>query len=187
MTMKKWLCVLCALLFLLAGCSQPQGGEGDSHGGDSSSQEESSPEENGRWEFDLPENHDMDPQRLQLLHEALADSSVYAMVTAKDGVIVDEFYQTGYDETSVFPLHSCSKSFTGALVGIAIQEGLLGGVDDLLSEYLPQVRELGDQGKGQITLRHLLTHTSGLEWYEWGGGASNWIEFQSSPNWVEYI
>lgn len=74
--------------------SQPQGGEGDSHGGDSSSQEESSPEENGRWEFDLPENHDMDPQRLQLLHEALADSSVYAMVTAKDGVIVDEFYQT---------------------------------------------------------------------------------------------
>ncbi|GAA6513352.1 serine hydrolase [Merdimmobilis hominis] len=187
MTMKKWLCVLCALLFLLAGCSQPQGGEGDSHGGDSSSQEESSPEENGRWEFDLPENHDMDPQRLQLLHEALADSSVYAMVTAKDGVIVDEFYQTGYDETSVFPLHSCSKSFTGALVGIAIQEGLLGGVDDLLSEYLPQVRELGDQGKGQITLRHLLTHTSGLEWYEWGEGASNWIEFQSSPNWVEYI
>ena len=68
------------------------------------------------------------------------------------------------------PLHSCSKSFTGALVGIAIDEGLFGGVDDPLSDYLPQAAEPEDARKRQITLRHLLTHTSGLEWYEWGGG-----------------
>ena len=139
------------------------------------------------WQFDTAENHGMDPQRLQQLHTALGDSSVYAMVTAKDGVIVNEYYQEGYDETSVFPLHSCSKSFTGALVGIAINEGYFGGVDDLLSQYLPQVLEQEDTAKAQLTLRHLLTHTSGLEWYEWGGSYSNWGEFQSAPNWVEYI
>ena len=79
----------------------------------------------------------MDPAVLTRLHEALEGSSVHAMVTAKDGVLIDEYYGEGYDETSVFPLHSCSKSFTGALVGIAIDEGLFGGVDDPLSDYLP--------------------------------------------------
>lgn len=128
-----------------------------------------------------------DPAVLTRLHEALEGSSVHAMVTAKDGVLIDEYYGEGYDETSVFPLHSCSKSFTGALVGIAIDEGLFGGVDDPLSDYLPQAAEPEDARKRQITLRHLLTHTSGLEWYEWGGGQSNWAEFQSAPDWVAYI
>lgn len=145
------------------------------------------PEPDNSWTLDAPENHGMDPAVLTRLHEALAGSSVYAMVTAKDGVLIDEYYGEGYDETSVFPLHSCSKSFTGALVGIAIDEGLFGGVDDPLSDYLPQAAEPEDARKRQITLRHLLTHTSGLEWYEWGGGQSNWAEFQSAPDWVAYI
>lgn len=129
----------------------------------------------------------MDPALFAQLHEVLEDSSVYAMVTAKDGVIIDEYYGSGYDAASRFGLHSCSKSVTGALIGIAIEQGYIGGVDDLLSDYLPQVLALEDIRKQQLTLRHLLTHTSGLEWYEWGGGQSNWREFQSAPNWVDYI
>ncbi|MDD3193673.1 MAG: serine hydrolase [Oscillospiraceae bacterium] len=148
--------------------------------------EQSQPEPDNSWQFDMPENHGMDPAVFEQLHTALAGSTVYAMVTAKDGVIIDEYYQEGYDENSVFPLHSCSKSFTSALVGIALEQGYLSGVDAPLSDYLPQVLELEDSAKQQITLRHLLTHTSGLEWYEWAG-RSNWAEFRSAENWVDYI
>lgn len=148
---------------------------------------EPEPDIDNSWRFDTPENHSMVPEMFTALHEALANSSVYAMVTAKDGVIIDEYYSSGYDEASRFALHSCSKSFTGALVGVAIEQGYIGGVDDPLSDYLPQVLALEDTRKQQITLRHLLTHTSGLEWYEWGGGQSNWREFQSASNWVDYI
>lgn len=147
---------------------------------------EPEPEVDNSWQFGLPQEHQMDPKMFTQLHEALAGSQVYAMLTAKDGVIIDEYYQEGYDETSLFALHSCSKSFTSALIGIAMEQGLIGGVEDLLSSYLPQVAGLGGS-KGTLTLRHLLTHTSGLEWYEWGGGYSNWTEFQSAENWVEYI
>ena len=147
---------------------------------------EPEPEADNSWQLDAPQSHGMDPALFEQLHAALAGSQIYAMVTAKDGVLIDEYYQEGYDESSVFALHSCSKSFTGALVGIAIEQGYFGGVDDLLSDYLPQVDSL-EEGKRQLTLRHLLTHTSGLEWYEWGGGYSNWREFQSAENWVEYI
>ena len=138
------------------------------------------------WQVDLPENRQMDPAVFAQLHADLESSDVYAMVTVKDGVIIDEYYQEGYDETSVFPLHSCTKSFTSALVGIAIEQGYFTSVDDPLSDYLPQVLDLADTGKQQITLRHLLTHTSGLEWYEWAG-RSNWQEFRSAENWVDYI
>lgn len=118
------------------------------------------------WQTDAPENHNMDPAVLDDLHAVLPSSSVYSMVTVKNGVIIDEYYREGYDEQSLYRLNSASKSFTSALIGIAIEQGYIGGVDDLLSDYLPQVLEQEDTRKHQITLEHLLTHTSGLEWYE---------------------
>lgn len=184
--MKKRIAGLLVALLLLSACS---GGAPSKAASSESTPVESlaaQPPVDYSWKTDLPENHGMNPEVLAELHSALEKSQVYSMVTAKDGVIIDEYYGEGYDETSVFNLHSCSKSFTGALIGIAIDEGYIGGVDDLLSAYLPQVLELGEE-KQTLTLRHLLTHTAGLSWYEWGGGYSNWQEFQSAPNWVEYI
>ena len=148
---------------------------------------EPEPEPVNDWEQDLPENHGMDPVLLEQMRTALKDAPVYAVLMVKDGVIVDEYYQEGQDETSVFPFHSASKSVTSALFGIALEEGAIGSVDDLLSDYLPQVLEQEDAGKHALTLRHLLTQTSGLEWYEWGGSYSNWGEFRSAENWVDYI
>lgn len=195
--MKKILTILLAGALLLSACSHPNTAPSSNSVAASSPpvlseaapapEPEPEPAVDNGWKLDTPENHQMDPDILAQLHTALADSQVTAMVTAKDGVIVDEYYGEGYDETSVFALHSVSKSFTGALVGVALEEGLIGSVDDLLSGYLPQVAEQEDARKQQLTLRHLLTHTSGLEWYEWGGGTSNWREFQSAPNWVDYI
>ena len=75
---------------------------------------------------------------------------------------MDEYYKEGYDEASEFVLNSASKSVTSTLIGIAIDEGIIGGVDDPISRYLPQVLELGDPAWGEITVRHLLTHTSGI-------------------------
>ena len=139
------------------------------------------------WQFDDPENHQMDPEVLKALHRALPGSGIHAVVTVKDGVIIDEYYEDGYAPDHLFGIHSASKSFTGALIGIAISEGAIGGVDDLVSDYLPQLLEQEDTRKRSLTLHHLLTQTSGLEWYEWGSGYSNWAEFRSAVNWVDYI
>ena len=197
--MKRVGILLLVLLFALTGCSGSWGSQAPPEAGEGSPVPEeiaSAPVLEGEsqgdskefsWEIGEPQRHGMNPQVLSRMHEALEESQVYAMVTVKDGVIVDEYYREGYDENSVFPLHSCSKSFTSALVGIALEKGELGSVDDELSKYLPEVLDDPDTEKGRITLRHLLTHTSGLEWYEWGGGYSNWNEFRSAGNWVDYI
>lgn len=136
------------------------------------------------WQFDVPENHGFDSASLEQLHIALESTEIHSAVTVCDGVIIDEYYENGYDENSVFRLNSVSKSFTSALVGIAIDEGKISGIDVKLSDYLPQA--VGTD-KADITLRDLLTHTGGFEWYEWGGGYSNFMEWQESENWLEYI
>lgn len=142
------------------------------------------PEKAYEWEHDTPENHNMDSEMFRSLHTALEGTQVNAMLTVKDGVIVDEFYQEEYDETSVFRFNSCSKSFTSALIGIAIDEGLIAGVDVPISGYFPQVAGTAKEG---ITIRHLLEHTSGIEWYEFGGSSESFWGMNRSENWVDYV
>ena len=74
------------------------------------------------------------------------------MVVVKDDRIVDEYYKDGYDETSVFRLYSCSKSVTSALMGIAIDKGLIDGVDVPVSAYFPQAAQGRSDGIGRITI-----------------------------------
>jgi len=138
------------------------------------------------WQTGTPQAHGMDAAVLEKMHGAVQqDDDILSVVVVKNGVIIDEYYKEGKDETSVFPLHSCTKSFTSALIGIAIDEGLIDGVDVLISDYFPQI--VGEPGREDIKIRHLLEHTSGIEWPEWGSGASKWFAFVTSSNWVNYV
>lgn len=145
------------------------------------------PKPDNDWEFDTPDYHGVDGAILERLHESVKETEMYSIVIAKDGFIIDEYYKEGYDENSVFRLASCSKTFTGALIGVAIDQGLINGVDVLLADILPQLADSDEPQKKEITIRHLLTHTSGIEWYEWGGNASSWQPFVTADNWVDYI
>ena len=178
-------------LLLLAGCgisSQPQNSVPSSTSVSSARAPlrgpAPEPEVDNSWKFDEPANHGVDGAALDRLHTALADTRIHSVVTVRDGVIIDEYYAEGYDETSIFPVHSVSKNFTSALVGIAIDEGLISGVDAKLADYLP---EAANTDKADITLRQLLTHTGGFEWYEWAGRADTFFEWRASENWVDYI
>lgn len=135
------------------------------------------------WQHDLPENHGLNGTVLETLHTELDPTQVFASVVIKDGYIVDEYYKDGYDETSVFALHSCSKSITSALIGIAIDKGYIESVNVPISEYFPQIEQSGNQSLKQITIWHLLTHTSGLSISD----DEIWQQWRSSDNWVDYV
>ena len=145
------------------------------------------PDYDNDWEIDTPENHNMDGAVFQQLHSALLQTEIYSAVTVKDGVIIDEYYKEGYDENSVFRFHSCSKSFTGALIGIAIEQGKISGANAKIAAFFPQVARSDSQYKQQITVEHLLCHTSGIEWHEWGGDSSSWRPFRQADDWAEYV
>lgn len=63
------------------------------------------------------------------------------------------------------------------------EQGLIESVDTPISAYLPRVLELDDERWQQITVRHLLTHTSGIQTTD----DALWDAWRESPNWLEYI
>jgi CubicO group peptidase (beta-lactamase class C family) len=91
------------------------------------------------------------------------------LIVAHNETIVHESYYQGYDESSRATSWSASKSITSALAGIAIEEGHIDSVDDPVSKY---VTELEGSTYGDVTVRQLLTMSSGIEWEESGSPTS---------------
>ncbi|MEW9555552.1 serine hydrolase domain-containing protein [Nonomuraea sp. NPDC050783] len=95
------------------------------------------------------------------LDDFLRDTGTTAFIAIKGNVIRTERYFNGYRRDSVVASFSTAKPFVSTLVGIAIAEHRIHSVDDPVTRYLPELARRG-AGFGRITLRHLLTMSSGL-------------------------
>ncbi|MBQ0048689.1 MAG: serine hydrolase [Bacteroidales bacterium] len=92
-----------------------------------------------------------------------SDNDVHGVMLLRDGQVVAEKYNEPFEARYSHTLYSCSKTFTGVAVGLAIQDSLLQLTDrlvDLLPEHLPLV--VGDT-LAAITVRDLLTMQSGWQ------------------------
>jgi CubicO group peptidase (beta-lactamase class C family) len=100
----------------------------------------------------------------------LASSGTTAFLVLKDDQLLFEGYFNGADRASTQTSFSVAKSFASALIGAAIADGFIGGLDDPITRYLPELS--GRHGLDEIRIRHLLTMTSGLRHNgagAWGG------------------
>lgn len=100
------------------------------------------------------------PADLQTL---LNDLQTTALLVIEDGKIVYEHYDLGGGAETLSPSFSMSKSILSLLYGFALEDGRIKSLDEPVSRYLP---EWEDRDEGKITLRQLLTMTSGLNWKE---------------------
>jgi CubicO group peptidase (beta-lactamase class C family) len=95
------------------------------------------------------------------LEEFLESTNTTSFIVIKDDSILYEGYFNGYDRDSIVTSFSMAKSITSALVGIAIEEGYINSVDDPITDYIPELRAQGLEG---MTIRHLLTMSSGIRY-----------------------
>src|SRR3712207_4491289 len=107
------------------------------------------------------------------LEDYLDASGTTAFLVIHDDKLLYERYFNGYDETSVNTSFSMAKSFASALVGIAIDEGHIKSVNEPITNYIPELLEQ-DERFEEITIRHLLTMSSGIKYEE--GGDLPWSE-----------
>ena len=84
-------------------------------------------------------------------------------VVMKNDSLLHEHYWEGYDEHSVVNSFSMAKSINSILIGIALKDGLIKSLDEPVSNYLPEFRE---GSKAKITIKHLLTMSSGIDFKE---------------------
>ncbi|MCB0395250.1 MAG: serine hydrolase [Flavobacteriales bacterium] len=86
-----------------------------------------------------------------------------AFLVFRNDSLLFERYWDGLDQNGISGSFSMAKSVVGALIGVAIGEGRIRNVDQPVGDFIPSFKE-GDKGK--ITIRHLLTMSSGLDWDE---------------------
>jgi CubicO group peptidase (beta-lactamase class C family) len=114
---------------------------------------------------------------------------VHSLLIFKDNKLVLDGYFNGHKYQWDAPSHhaelvswdrdmmhvcqSVTKSITATCVGIALNEGFIESVDQSVFDYLPEHQHLNTDGKDKITIEHLLTMTSGLEWMEWNAPYSS--------------
>ncbi len=101
------------------------------------------------------------------LERWLAATDTRALLVLQHDRLVHEWYADGVDPEDRQTSFSAAKSFVSTLVGIAVDEGSIAGVDDPVTAYLPELAER-DPRFEEVTLRHLLTMSSGLRYVEEG-------------------
>ncbi|MBQ4853825.1 beta-lactamase family protein [Rhodanobacter sp. B2A1Ga4] len=72
-------------------------------------------------------------------------------------------YAPGFGPEQRWESFSVAKSVTSTLLGIALQQGYIHGMDDTLGTYIPELR---DSAYAKVTVQQLLTMTSGVHWNE---------------------
>lgn len=136
-----------------------------------------------QWEFAEPEEFGVNSSAVEAMFSQM-NSSVCSAIVVKSGKTIGEYFANGYNEESVFTLQSVSKSITGTLVGIAVDRGYIKSIDDYAADYLPALAQSEYADMRRITIRHLLSHTSGLVCTE---NSPQWVDWRSSDDWVGYL
>lgn len=97
------------------------------------------------------------------LMKQIEEYETVSFVVIRNDSLLYERYWEGYSDTSLVNSFSMAKSFIGTLIGCAIRDGLIKSVDEPVGNYLEAFRE-GDKAK--VTIRHLLTMSSGIDFKE---------------------
>ncbi len=92
-------------------------------------------------------------------------SDTQALIVIQDDAVLYEVYANGAERDSILTSFSVAKSFTSALVGIAIEEGYINSVDDPISVYMPELFER-DPDFENIKIKDLLKMSSGIDYRE---------------------
>jgi CubicO group peptidase (beta-lactamase class C family) len=104
-------------------------------------------------------------QQIDDLDAFLATTGTQAFIVIQGDAILYERYFNGANRDTIVTSFSVAKSFTSALVGIAIAEGCIHSASDPITRYLPELAHR-DSRFSRITIRHLLTMSSGIKYGE---------------------
>ncbi|MFH0756322.1 MAG: serine hydrolase [Bacteroidota bacterium] len=102
-------------------------------------------------------------EKERALEDFLTEQKVAGLLILQDGKIRLERYARGHSESGLWSSLSVAKSVTSTLAGVAIKDGYIKSVDDCVTDYIP-----GLEGSAyeKVTIRHLLTMTTGVRWNE---------------------
>ncbi len=123
------------------------------------------------------------PLRAEAIDEAVRTlPRIHSLLVSRRGELIFERYYNRATQSRPANIKSASKSVISALVGIAVDRGLIAGVRTPIATFFPELTRDPDPRKRQITVEDLLTMRSGLE----GTSGRNYGAWVLSRNWVQH-
>ena len=119
------------------------------------------------WAVDSLAGSGIDSDLMQNMIESINKGEfgkVHSVLIAKDGKLVFEKYFDGFYINDLNSLQSCTKSIGSILIGLAIDNGFVKGVNQKVLDFFPGYRYEVDKKWNDIELKHLLTMSVGLNW-----------------------
>lgn len=142
----------------------------------------------GNWRTSTPEEQGMDSKVLASMIESIGKNgkNIDSITIIRNGYLVNETYFYPYQKGIKHIVNSCTKSFISALVGMVMNEGQIKGVNDKVQDYFPGLNVAdNDQRKQNMTIKNLLTMTTGLNW-QFSNNVSTGQMLQSE-NWTRFV
>jgi CubicO group peptidase (beta-lactamase class C family) len=112
------------------------------------------------WQLDEGYNSYTIPDNLR---QKIEQYDPVAYLVIQDEKILYEEYWDGYDDNSLSNSFSAGKSVVALLVGIALDEGKITSLDQHVGDFVPEYKE---GSRKELTIRQVLTMSSGLNWEE---------------------
>ncbi|MDJ1500146.1 serine hydrolase [Xanthocytophaga agilis] len=116
--------------------------------------------------------------------------NIHSLLIVRNGKLVYERYFNGYTSAVPENIYSATKSITSILLGIAIDQHMITDINSEVLSFFPEYTgKLSDQEQKQkITLKHLLTMSSGLACNDVIGHASPGFEenMSKSNDWIHF-
>ena len=114
------------------------------------------------WNTASLESQGMCPDEVQSVidYAFLEGNDTGAIIVIRNGYIVIEEYDSGKTENDLATSWSVGKSFASALMGVALEEGLVSSLDETTGQYFP---EWSGTERENITIRNLMTLRTGLQ------------------------
>ncbi|MHB8206913.1 serine hydrolase domain-containing protein [Mucilaginibacter sp.] len=137
-------------------------------------------------------NSGLDTSLIHTLINRIVDNTypgIHSILIIKNGKLVLEEYFYEYDAEKLQELRSATKSFSSALVGIAINKGLITNLNTPMLTYLPEYHpENPDPRKNQITIKNLLTQQSGFACYDYDPKSpGNESKMYPTNDWIKFM
>ena len=143
------------------------------------------------WKKNSPQALGFDPKSIDRMFQFVQKKKfpIDNVVIVKNGYLIGEFYANSNDEKSLSNIYSVTKSFTSALIGIAIDKGHIKNERQTLGSIFSKNSVVKNDPKlKNIEIKHLLTMTSGLKTRD--NHLSNYsgiFKLRNAKNWVNYI
>jgi CubicO group peptidase (beta-lactamase class C family) len=146
--------------------------------------------DDGQWKRRALKEVGMDENLIEAADKEInfALKTVHSFIIIKNGCLIYEKYYNGFKAQHKAQIASVTKSIISSLIGIALDKGMINSIEQKVVDFFPEHKaKITDPLMNEITIKDLLTMTSGILWRVRAMREQMAMRMRKSPDWIEFV